>query len=138
MGSTAAADGDNTQPSATIKRNPNGVSTRPLQWALRLQQDATGANGMRSSGSREDRQERDVGLPLSGRLVFVHVARALPHTRVPREGNQQRATDRHVAAQPQEHYESHHHARRQSNARNLCMCGCPSRGGGGKDAAGAP
>ena len=138
VGSTAAANGDNTEPPAAIERNPNGVSVRPLQWALRLQQDAIGADGMRSSGSRQDRQKRNVGLPLSGRLVPVHVTRALPHTRVPREVDQQRATDRHLAAQPQEHYESIHHARRQSDARNLCVCGCPSWGSGRKDAEGAP
>ena len=115
MGLTTTTGGDNNQPIEAIQCSTQCLSVCPLKRAIRLQQDAVGAHGMRSPSAREDRQARHMGLPFCGWMVLGDFARTLPNPPVPHQVDQERTPHQHSPIQPQEHHTTDHHPCRQNH-----------------------
>jgi len=98
----------NLKPNSTVKCYSECICICTPQWTLRLQQNATGTNGMQCTSAREDRQARHMGIPLRRWMVSLHLTRALSYAHVPHQAHQERTIVRHGAIPTQAHHQPHH------------------------------
>ena len=85
MGLPTAANQNHSKPSSPIKRHANRINLCTPQRAIRLQQNATSPNGLRSPSTQEIRHFWNLGIPLSGWMVPVHLPRPLSNASLPHQ-----------------------------------------------------
>ncbi len=107
---------DHTQSHLATECNANSFSTCTPQRTIWLQQNAACTNKIWGTNPRADRQARDMGVPVSWRVVSLHLPRTLSYTHMLCQGHQKWMPFGHRPFQTQKHNKSHHHPRRQSNA----------------------